>query len=298
MASPRCACASPSTAVSATRRRATPRQTLVHVSSWKLSRPVDRAEGIRLGEAIQRPDRGAARVSRGRSWDTSVYQRRATALRARSWAPRRMRYDGDPIDVDEVLKEAPPPKEEPRAGRARGGNRQSGSRRASAFRSRHGQAGPWRRETIDHLPLRGRAYRARRRKRHGVFLAELRRGDSSASSSACTRTAPSGTRTRGSISRSSGWIRGRCGGGRPTICRRWSPTTTTAAQHAASAKAPAGDAGGQRRSARRGPASPRPCTAGYPISSRNRSAGYGRGGSREARYSCSPGIPGSGRARH
>ena len=67
----------------------------------------------------------------------------------------------------------------------------------------------------------------------------------------------------------------------------------------AGAKAPAGgepipDTG----AAQGGPAAVvSPCTAGCLTSSRSRSAGYGRDGSREARYSCSPDIPGSGRAR-
>ena len=79
----------------------------------ELSRSVDRSEGIRLGEALQR--RIEARLgSRVAVWDTSVYRSEQPLLLPLVGAEV-MRYYGDPIDVDQVLKDAPPLKERPQA---------------------------------------------------------------------------------------------------------------------------------------------------------------------------------------
>ena len=83
----------------------------------ELSRPVDRAEGTRLGEAMQRQIE--ARLGLGVvKLDPSVYRGEQPDPRA-ARGREVMRYDGDPVEVDEVLKEAPPLEEMPgRAERA------------------------------------------------------------------------------------------------------------------------------------------------------------------------------------
>jgi Protein of unknown function (DUF3987) len=79
----------------------------------ELSRPVDRAEGIRLGEGTQR--RIEARLgSRAVRLDPSVYRGEQPCF-CPLVGVHVMRYGGDPIDVDAVLATAP--NEEPRARR-------------------------------------------------------------------------------------------------------------------------------------------------------------------------------------
>jgi hypothetical protein len=77
----------------------------------ELTRPVDRAEGIRLGEAIQRQIE--ARLGLGVvKLDASVY-RGEQPIFGPLLGAETMRYDGDPVDVDAVLKDAPPLEERP-----------------------------------------------------------------------------------------------------------------------------------------------------------------------------------------
>jgi len=77
----------------------------------ELSRPVDRAEGTRLGEAMQRQIE-ARLGSRAVKLDPAAY-RGEQPLYGPLVGADVMRYDGDPIDVDAVLKDAPPLKERP-----------------------------------------------------------------------------------------------------------------------------------------------------------------------------------------
>ena len=83
----------------------------------ELSREVDRAEGIRLGGAMQRlieESVGAANVK----LDPSVYRAEQPVYGPLIGAET-MRYYGDPVEVDQVLKDAPPLEERPgRAERA------------------------------------------------------------------------------------------------------------------------------------------------------------------------------------
>ena len=83
----------------------------------ELSRAVDRAEGIRLGEAMQR--RIEAQLGLGVvNLDPSVY-RGEQPIFAPLQNAEIMRYHGDPADVDQILKGAPPLEERPgRAERA------------------------------------------------------------------------------------------------------------------------------------------------------------------------------------
>ena len=74
---------------------------------------MDRAEGLRLGEVLQRQIE--ARVgSRALKLDPSVYRGEQPFYGPLVGASV-MRYDGDPVNVDEVLKDAPPLKERPQA---------------------------------------------------------------------------------------------------------------------------------------------------------------------------------------
>jgi hypothetical protein len=83
----------------------------------ELSRPVDRAEGIRLGEALQRQIE--ARLGLGVvQLDPSVY-RGEQPIYGPLIEAETMRYHGAPVEVDQVLKDAQPLEEMPgRAERA------------------------------------------------------------------------------------------------------------------------------------------------------------------------------------
>jgi hypothetical protein len=83
----------------------------------ELSRSVDRAEGVRLGAAMQRQIE--ARLGPGAvQLDPSVYRAEQPIFGPLLGADV-MRYDGDPVQVDEVLKDAPSLEESPsRSGRA------------------------------------------------------------------------------------------------------------------------------------------------------------------------------------
>ena len=80
----------------------------------ELSRPVDRAEGIRLGAALQRQIE-AHLGCRSVKLDKSVFQAEQPIFTPLLGAST-MRYDGAPLDVDALLALAP--KEEPRVRRA------------------------------------------------------------------------------------------------------------------------------------------------------------------------------------
>jgi hypothetical protein len=83
----------------------------------ELTRPVDRAEGIRLGAAMQRQIE--ARLGPGAvKLDPSIYRSEQPVFGPLQHASVGF-YNGDPVDVDEILKDAPPLEES-----ARGGNRQ------------------------------------------------------------------------------------------------------------------------------------------------------------------------------
>jgi hypothetical protein len=89
----------------------------------ELSRPVDRAESIRLGTALQRQIE--ARLGPGAvQLDASVY-RGEQPIYGPLFGAETMHYRSDPVQVDQILKDAPPLKERP--GRAE---------RASAIASR------------------------------------------------------------------------------------------------------------------------------------------------------------------